>query len=249
MTFAISPEYRASARAQRLDTLERCLLFDQGVVVKAARQHREVRRIDSPEGAVFLKRVFGRGFREVPHECRILTLLLEKGLPVPKPLVLGVRSGAAALVTEALPEARTLEDLLLNGDLIGPSRRRLFRNLADLVRRMHEAGVNHRDLYAGHVHVTDNLELFLVDLGRAESRRRVPRYRVTKDLAALNTSIPDRIVGRGERLRFLRLYMGAEAKKSAVLSIARAIERKSLRMRRHAERMLSRGEGNVHINR
>ena len=88
------------------------------------------------------------------------------------------------LVTRAIEHDETLEDRVRARFLDPSERRDRIRDLAGLVRRMHEAGVNHRDLYLVHVLLTGD-GLRLIDLHRAQVRGAVPRRWRAKDLAAL----------------------------------------------------------------
>jgi heptose I phosphotransferase len=91
-------------------------------------------------------------------------------------------------------------------------RQRLIVALAGLARRMHDAGVNHRDFYLCHFHlVTDSvargpLRCHLIDLHRAQCRSRTPmRWRV-KDLAGLYFSAMDCGLTLRDLQRFARHY-------------------------------------------
>ena len=88
----------------------------------------------------------------------------------------------------------------------------LVHKLADSARRMHAAGINHRDFYLCHFHL-DPASLregaprcYLIDLHRAQLRRATPlRWRI-KDLAGLYFSALDCGLGRRDLLRFMRCY-------------------------------------------
>jgi heptose I phosphotransferase len=91
----------------------------------------------------------------------------------------------------------------------------LIERVATMARRMHEGGVNHRDLYICHflLHLDpppapDSIRLSLVDLHRAQIRASTPRRWRDKDLSALHfSSLKIGLTGR-DRLRFLRTYFG-----------------------------------------
>ena len=92
-------------------------------------------------------------------------------------------------------------------------RRDLLRAVADSARRMHEGGVNHRDCYICHyLTPRDGAQfgkaVYVIDLHRAQLRRRVPRRYLVKDLAGLCFSSFDAGLTRREALRFMRLYSG-----------------------------------------
>ncbi len=246
--FKIDPAHAPELGDLGLDRLEACLDYDRGEVVKAEIPGRDVVRIDRDRGSYYLKRVRGKGWKDVPHENAVLERLRLSGLPVPEPVAFGSRGNEAALVTVGLPTENTLEQLLLRGEVPPERLRNLLDSVAGLLRDLHGLGVNHRDFYAGHIHLGEADRVYLVDLGRAEVRGRVPRRRVIKDLAALNFSIPERVVGPKARLRFLLDYLGGSASRNQIRRIARQVDRKSQRMRRHSLHKLERGEANVHVN-
>jgi heptose I phosphotransferase len=92
-------------------------------------------------------------------------------------------------------------------------KRALIERVATMARRMHEGGVNHRDLYLCHflLHLDPapsptDLKLSLIDLHRAQIRPRTPRRWRDKDLAALHFSSLMIGLTMRDRLRFLRTY-------------------------------------------
>jgi len=124
--------------------------------------------------------------------------------------------------------------------LHGPGSRevsQLTRDLAQLVRRFHQAGYVHRDLYASHIFMVSRpggVELRLIDLARmfAPSWRRF-RWRV-KDLAQLKYSMPPGWVERHWN-SFMVSYL--EGRSSLVRwQYERAVDRKVASITRHVER-------------
>jgi heptose I phosphotransferase len=246
VVFEVAASSRDELRSLGLEGAEDFLDASCGVIVKATRPGREVRRFGDEEHGYFVKRIRGPGWREIPHEHRVLRHLAERGLPVASPVALVVAPPDAALVTEALPVVGTLEDRVL-GEGKTPPTRALIEEVASLVRRLHHAGVNHRDLYIGHLLLDADDHVWLVDLGRAEQRSRVPWRRIVKDLAALHFSTPDRVLSMRGRLRFLILYAQGWSGRR-MRRLASAVRRKSERMLRHAQRRLSQGATNIHVN-
>ncbi|MBK6908693.1 MAG: lipopolysaccharide core heptose(I) kinase RfaP [Rhodocyclaceae bacterium] len=115
------------------------------------------------------------------------------------------------LITEELAPTQSLD--LAWPTLAPAARRALTARVAQMTRRMHSAGLNHRDLYLCHFLLhTDappaQARLSLIDLHRAQSRERVPRRWRDKDLAALYYSARAAGVSRHDSLRFLRGYFG-----------------------------------------
>lgn len=248
VSFFVVPRYRDLLGGCGLVNLEACLAFEGGEVVKSAVPGRETLRFTCGDETFYMKRIQGRGWRDVFNEARLLGRLHEKGLPVPEPVAFGLRMRRGVLLTRALPEGRTLEEIVVHGNPDREELSRLAREAAALVRKLHDHGVNHRDLYLGHVLVGGDGNLYLVDLGRAEKRVRVPRRRVVKDLAALDFSTPGRVADDTLRREFLETYLGPAATPRRLRRLAAAVRRKSTMIRRHAERKVARGEGNVHIN-
>jgi heptose I phosphotransferase len=247
LPFRVRPDHREALAARGLRTLHDCMTFLGDEIVKHKIAGREVVSFSHGPRTYFLKRVSGSGWEDVLHECRVLSHLRGVDVPVPEPVACGAGDQHAALVTPGLPAERSLEDLLLGPPLPRERLRELVTRSAALLRQLHDCGVNHRDYYVGHLLVDDQDRLHLVDLGRAEIRRRVPRRRVIKDLAAFLFSVPERVVDPELRDLFLRSYLGEEGG-ARVKELAAAVTRKSRWMRRHAERKLARGETNIHVN-
>jgi hypothetical protein len=92
--------------------------------------------------------------------------------------------------------------------------RTLVEQVADLARRFHGLGYNHRDFYCCHVLVREpqpgQFVLHLIDLQRMQRRRYWRRRWVIKDLAQLSYSAPREVVSRTDRLRFLKRYLGVQ---------------------------------------
>jgi heptose I phosphotransferase len=122
------------------------------------------------------------------------------------------------IVTEELAPTISLEDFCRDWPAHPPAvalKYALIRRVADMARRMHEGGVNHRDFYLCHflLHLDpaptpERLKLSLIDLHRAQSRRKTSRRWRDKDLAALYFSALDIGLTRRDRFRFLKGYFG-----------------------------------------
>jgi heptose I phosphotransferase len=125
------------------------------------------------------------------------------------------------VVTEALEGMVSLEDLAQRWQSVDAKRRVLLKRallleLATIARKLHGAGLNHRDFYLCHFLVRDRdwaswqaddaLELFLIDLHRVQRRRAVPERWLVKDLGGLLFSALDAGLTRRDLLRFIILY-------------------------------------------
>lgn len=125
------------------------------------------------------------------------------------------------LVTDELTNVTSLEDFCRPWPQSSPSpalKRRLIERVARISRDMHGAGINHRDFYLCHFLLNtltpptaadiDERPLYLMDLHRAQQRRRVPARWLIKDLGALYYSALDIGLSRRDVLRFMRHYRG-----------------------------------------
>jgi heptose I phosphotransferase len=149
------------------------------------------------------------------------------------------------VLTEELDGYQPLDDFLRERFPAGRSRGararnrdldRLIRQVAAVVRRLHRAGYNHRDLYCCHLFVREpdrgRFELKLIDLQRMEHRRRFRRRWLVKDLAQLAYSAPRGSIRRTHRLAFMRYYLGVEKLGRGDKRLIRAVLAKQQRMER-----------------
>ena len=107
-----------------------------------------------------------RAFREV----RLTAALYEQGLPVPRPVACCVtRFGLtyeAALLTVRIPGARALASLLTNGEADDL----LLKRVGAMIKRFHQAGLDHVDLNARNILVDEAGKPWLIDLDRCRLR-------------------------------------------------------------------------------
>ncbi|MBE5253804.1 MAG: lipopolysaccharide core heptose(I) kinase RfaP [Enterobacterales bacterium endosymbiont of Blomia tropicalis] len=124
------------------------------------------------------------------------------------------------IITEDLNPAISLEDFCQDWKVNRPSpsvKYTLIRSLASTVRRMHQIGINHRDCYLCHFLLKQSLEgnegevdLFIIDLHRAQSRHHVPRRWRDKDLIGLYYSTLELGLNARDYLYFLKIYTGLD---------------------------------------
>lgn len=118
-------------------------------------------------------------------------------------------SAQSFIITDEITPAVSLEDFFR--DRQPPEvKNRLNRAVADITRRMHEGGVNHRDCYLCHFFLDprtlDKPQLRVIDLHRAQVRDRTNRRWIIKDLAGLYFSAMDIGLSRRDVLRFMARY-------------------------------------------
>jgi len=106
-------------------------------------------------------------------EWRLLAELRRRGLPVPAPIaaryVRGLVTYRADLITELLPNTRTLADAITGCDLPEAGWRAVGKTIA----AFHREGVHHADLNANNILLADSSpEVFVLDFdrGRIEAR-------------------------------------------------------------------------------
>ncbi len=113
---------------------------------------------------------------------------------------------------------------------------RLIERVALITRKLHQGGLNHRDLYLCHFLLqlpwsgaADDLHLYLIDLHRVQQRRRVPLRWRAKDLGSLWFSALEIGLTRRDLLRFLRTYFDAPLREvfSAEQALLRASEQRA----------------------
>jgi tRNA A-37 threonylcarbamoyl transferase component Bud32 len=120
------------------------------------------------------------------------------------------------LVTEGIEDVQPLDRFIqetlpnLPAGRRGKLCRTLTDGLAELVAKLHEAGVLHPDLHSGNVlvrpHADDSVQLFLIDLQEAESSRTVSWRRARHDLLAFGLFFLT-MARAVDRARFLRRYL------------------------------------------
>jgi heptose I phosphotransferase len=196
--------------------------------------------------------VLRRPVVDAANEYRACLHLAECGIVVPTVAGFGRRginpaTRSSFLVTDALTARESLEDLAARWVVAPPSprlKRQMIAAVAELARRMHDAGVNHRDFYLCHLLADTRaleqgrIELAVIDLHRAQLRRATPKRWLLRDLAALDFSSRSLDLTRGDRLRFIASYTG-----EPVRDALRKQRTLWTRVRRRADRLQRKGRG------
>ena len=153
------------------------------------------------------------GCSDALAEMRYSQHLLARGVPAVQALAATCDADVEWLATRAVAPADPGDEWhdrqLARGEEGFRAIRAATLALADLIGRMHAAGVVHHDLHCGNVLVrtdADPVELVLTDLHRASLRRRLSRRARAANVAML---LHDRrhVTTRTDRLRFLRRYL------------------------------------------
>lgn len=195
---------------------------------------RQTLRVELAGEALFLKRHTGVGWGEIfknliagrlpvvgaGPEVRALERLPTLGIGVPALRGHGRRGMNPARVRsfvlmQALDDMTSLEDLCRGWDRAPPDparlrlKRALIARLADLARRLHDGGANHRDFYLCHFLVPVRAPasaVYLIDLHRVQCRTRTPLRWRAKDIGGLYFSALDTGLTTRDVLRFVRGY-------------------------------------------
>ena len=143
------------------------------------------------------------------------------------------------LVTKELENTESLEDYCQYWGQRKPDfleKQILIKKVAEIAKKMHENGVNHRDFYICHFllkktkTVSEDSILFLIDLHRAQIRKSVPNRWLLKDLAALYFSAINIGLTHQDLLRFIKWYRGDSLRNimGQELSFWNKVKRKAL---------------------
>jgi len=158
------------------------------------------------------------------NEWTALNRLRQIGVETMTPVAYGSKGANPAhrqsfIITEELTDTESLEDFCADWAAQPPPfqlRKALVKRVASMVREMHRHGMNHRDCYICHFHLNiaagrnridpKELHLHVIDLHRAQLRRRTPLRWIIKDLAGLYFSAMDIGLTQTDRLRFMTTY-------------------------------------------
>lgn len=120
------------------------------------------------------------------------------------------------LITKALENTISLEDLTRHWRIVKPDfkvKQRLLTKVANIAKIMHCNGMNHRDFYLCHFLLDQSvwldqqqIKLYVIDLHRAQIRKRVPLRWQVKDLGSLYYSALDIGLTKRDIFRFIRSY-------------------------------------------
>ncbi|HSH40729.1 MAG TPA: lipopolysaccharide core heptose(I) kinase RfaP [Arenicellales bacterium] len=225
---------------------------------------RRTLRFEHAGRGYFLKAHFGVGWREIiknlaqlklpvldaGNEWLAIHLVRGLGIPSMDAVACGIGPGLphrrSFIVTRELAGMASLEELADEGlDRVDAGlRRRLIHRVAATARTLHGNGINHRDFYLCHFLLAPPGDsrhpgrLHLIDLHRAQVRRRTSRRWRIKDLGGLYYSALDAGLSTRDRLRFIRAYAGGGSLRRALADRAfwHRVERRALALKRAEQR-------------
>lgn len=200
----------------------------QGAIYREV-ESRKTLRFEVEGAAYFAKLHFGIGLREFLKNSLQAKKAVLGALPEYRAILhlekAGVRTMTVAgvglrgvnplrqesfLITQELVGFNSVSDILEREVVSFALKIKLIHEIADLIRRMHLSGLNHRDCYLCHVYASlkdaEHPELALIDLHRSQVRKKVPLRWVIKDIAGLYFSAMDFKLSRRDFFRFMKTY-------------------------------------------
>lgn len=268
MWLYINELYSGLLKRNGLEGFTDFMMFRGGKILKQL-PSRMIIKIEIPSGdgkkTFFLKRHTGRlhiteilrtissGFSLSwgRKEWEVIQAFHKCGIPTITPVAAGEKiSGLkqeSFLMTEELQGFQSLE-IFLKSSMVSPfsmeriiEKRGLIQELAEIARKMHQAGFNHRDFYCCHIFIRHRedgkREWKILDLQRVDRRRWFRRRWIIKDLAALNYSAPSSIITQADRLRFLKNYLDSSGGAKKEHKLIRSIIRKTYTIMRHDHKL------------
>ena len=103
-------------------------------------------------------------------ELNVLSVLANAGVNIPKPIAArAIKSGLlyrADLMSERIPNAKDLVDVLVNSPIDAD----VYRRIGQEVRKMHDAGVNHTDLNIHNILLDDSQTVWIIDFDKCRQQ-------------------------------------------------------------------------------
>jgi len=233
MLLKINPELKNFFPATEEKQLFAAIMAISGKSYRATGR-RETLRFVKNGRAYFIKKHFGVGWREIgknllylrlpilgaKSEYQAVKLLNKLNVPTMKVVGFGERNFNPAkkqsfIITEELTDVYNLENICYCWRQNPPEfnfKRKIISAVAHVARTIHQHGLNHRDFYVCHFYVAkssvqeEKIVLYLMDLHRAQIRKKVPSRWLIKDIAGLYFSVMDYGITQRDILRFLRDY-------------------------------------------
>ena len=271
----VNKAYREVLINNRLDTFQSWMEYTDGEIAKKVIQERStVKFVLDEEGrqsSFFLKRYTSPSVQEylkclirfswpksALNEWRAILRFHEIGLPTMVPVTEGAKRNSLGFITQSFVVTKEIKgayrlDAYLARWLRKPlskkevqKKRRLIEQVAQITRKMHSMGLNHRDYYLCHIFIrtmeeNEDCELFIIDLHRVDIRKKkVGRRWIVKDLAALHFSSLALPIHATDRIRFVKLYLQKKHLDERDRFFVRQILKKTDRIAKHTEKMYRR---------
>ncbi len=167
------------------------------------------------------------------REFEILKHLSKHDVATPKWVFFGSQQDKAILLTQALTGFLAADEWLnKRADISVSLQNSLMRALADAVRKMHLAGVQHRSLYLKHLFVKQNnsgFEVAAIDFEKSRITAFIRWFRLA-DLITLHYRTAD--LRAGNKLAFFKQYFAIQHLTPFYKALCRYLHQQSLQKRR-----------------
>ncbi len=167
------------------------------------------------------------------REFEILKHLSKHDVATPKWVFFGSEQDKAILLTQALTGFLAADEWLnKRADISVSLQNSLMRALADAVRKMHLAGVQHRSLYLKHLFVKQNnsgFEVAAIDFEKSRITAFIRWFRLA-DLITLHYRTDD--LRAGNKLAFFKQYFAIQHLTPFYKALCRYLHQQSLQKRR-----------------
>ncbi|MES2502565.1 MAG: lipopolysaccharide kinase InaA family protein [Pseudomonadota bacterium] len=167
------------------------------------------------------------------REFEILKHLSKHDVATPKWVFFGSQQDKAILLTQALTGFVAADEWLnKHADISVSLQNSLMRALADAVRKMHQAGVQHRSLYLKHLFVKQNnsgFEVAAIDFEKSRITAFIRWFRLA-DLITLHYRTAD--LSAGNKLAFFKQYFAIQHLTPFYKALCRYLHQQSLQKRR-----------------
>jgi hypothetical protein len=260
--FFIDPAYKTSFERLGLTSIEAVFAFQSGKNLTksnlASYRSRIEFKIESPAATVFLKRydhppIMTQLKNWLSAKKRIACALVEveaagklaaMGINTPRMVAWGQVWGGffekrSFAAIEEIREGQSLERSLpgffneLETSETIVLRRQFIKQLALFIKKFHDTGCRHRDLYLCHIFRIPDGRFFLIDLARVFKPAIFSEIYRIKDVTQLHYSAPAEYFSKTDRLRFLRAYLGRKKFNAGDKVLIRRITGKARSMARH----------------
>ncbi|MBI3462914.1 MAG: hypothetical protein HY000_07610 [Planctomycetes bacterium] len=255
----INPRYESLVRRHGLDQFDRVMHW-QGGRRMVSHPSRDVTQIDIEDAGETVRfyvkrewqtyakdRVTGwlhdRGWgTKARHEWRLLGAMAAAGVGCAEPVVMVERGWIRRqgyLIVRAIPGAVELNHYLAEHRPVMSvrDRRQFAAYLGREVARLHEAGIDHPDLYSKHILLGEGPQSSLplvsfIDMQRSSAERSVSASRRARDLAALDATLSRELASATDRAAFLGSYLSHTSVRLDQAQATKAIRRRAFELLR-----------------
>ena len=154
------------------------------------------------------------------------------------------------IITEEIAPSISLEDFCKTWHETPPPlslKRDIIRQVANMTRRMHENGINHRDCYLCHfllslpLSVSSPVSLSIIDLHRAQIRNKTPLRWRNKDLVGLYFSSQDIGLEKTDYFFFLKQYFPGKSLREIFTKEKKFLSTLEMKAQKIRERTIRKG--------